>query len=189
MQRSLFTVTVASVALTLGGCGSKPDNAQAPVNGTAENIAVTDSAAPAGAPGQIFANTAAAGDAFEIATSNLALEKSQSSAIKKFAQAMVTAHTDSTAKLKVAAASASPALVPDPTLTAVQQEKLDALRAKSGAEFDRAYAAEQVAAHQATLDSLRSYAANPDVAPLGQFATGLVPVVTAHLNMAKAVKP
>jgi putative membrane protein len=57
----------------------------------------------------------------------------------------------------------------------------------SGADFDKAYAKAQVEAHQATLTALKDYAANGDSAPLQAFAKGLVPTVTAHLNMAKSL--
>jgi putative membrane protein len=60
---------------------------------------------------------------------------------------------------------------------------------KTGADFDTAYAADQVAAHQATLDALKSYSTSGDVPALKTFATGLIPTVTAHLNMAKGLKP
>ncbi|MEP7007177.1 MAG: DUF4142 domain-containing protein, partial [Sphingomonas bacterium] len=46
-----------------------------------------------------------------------------------------------------------------------------------------------VAAHQATLDALKSYSTGGDVPALKTFATGLIPTVTAHLNMAKSLKP
>ncbi len=102
---------------------------------------------------------------------------------------MVAAHMESTGKLKAAAATATPALTPDPTLSADQQAKLDNLRAASGAAFDTAYVTEQRAAHEATLAVLRDYSANGDAASLKGFAAEMVPVVTAHVNMAKSIKP
>jgi len=192
MKRLAFPVALAAGAFALASCGSKPDTTTAPADTTTENAAAGNMAAgeaPAAAlaPGQVFANTAAASDAFEIATSNLALQASQSAAIKRFAQQMITAHTESTNKLKAATASATPAITPDATLTSAQQAKLAELQAKRGAEFDAAYAAEQAAAHQMTLDALRSYAASPDVPQLGEFARAMVPTVAAHLNMAKTL--
>jgi putative membrane protein len=38
-----------------------------------------------------------------------------------------------------------------------------------------------------TLDKLKAYAAGGAQAPLKALATELIPVVTAHLNMAKAL--
>lgn len=102
---------------------------------------------------------------------------------------MIDAHTESTVKLKAAAGSASPAIVPNAALTSEQQATLDSLKAKSGADFDAAYIAAQVDGHQKTLDALKAYSATGDVPALKTFATTLVPIVTAHLNMAKGLKP
>ncbi len=191
MRYTTIAVLSAS-ALALAACGPKTETSTT-TNITSETSASTIDntalAAPVLSPGQTFANAAASSDAFEIAESQLALTTSKSAAIKSFAQKMIDAHTASTAKLKAAAASATPAITPDPILTAEQQQKLDALKAKTGADFDTGYAADQVAAHQATLDALKSYSATGDVPELKTFATGLVPTVTAHLNMAKGLKP
>ncbi|RVT39633.1 DUF4142 domain-containing protein [Sphingobium algorifonticola] len=100
---------------------------------------------------------------------------------------MIKAHTDSTAKLKTAAAGATPAITPDAQLSPAQQQTLNDLQAKSGAGFDTAYARAQVDAHQAALDALKAYSGSGEVASLKSFATGLVPTVTAHLNMAKGL--
>ena len=187
------TLIIASAAaLALAGCGSKTETTS--VDNTTVVTSETDTAnlavpAPVPlSPGQTFANAAASSDAFEIATSQLAQTASTSAAIKAFAGKMISAHTGSTEKLKTAAAGASPAITPDPTLTAEQQSTLDALKTKTGAEFDAAYKAAQVDGHQKTLDALKAYSASGDVPQLKTFATGLVPTVTAHLNMAKALK-
>lgn len=178
---------IAAAALTTAGCGKKDETVAADpqVVAGASDPAVMP-ATPA-SPGQAFADTAAASDIFEIETSKLAATKAGSAKVKSFAAQMIKAHTDSTAKLKTAAAAASPAITPAPALTPPQQAKLDELAAKSGADFDKAYGEAQVAAHQMTLDALKAYSASGDVASLKAFATELVPIVTAHLNMAKGL--
>lgn len=204
-MRHVAIAILGAAALGLSGCGHKADNDAAGTNATGDdgatgtvgsNVGTGNSSGMAGntaaAPatgGQGFANTAAASDAFEIATSQLAKTSAHSPAIKSFAAKIIEGHTASTASLKSAAASAKPAITPDPTLSADQQQRLDALKGKSGADFDKAYAAEQVTAHQATLDALRTYSASGDVPQLKAFAAKMVPTVTAHLNMAKGLKP
>lgn len=182
------TILASTALLALAGCGGGTDTTQ--VNATtttnASDATLAAPAAPSGA--QSFANAAAASDAFEIETSKLALSNGASPAVKAFAQKMIDAHTASTAKLKTAAGGAAPAITPVPVLDAEQQQKLDALKALNGAAFDQAYAAGQAAGHQKTLDLLKGYAATGDSAPLKAFATGLIPTVTAHLNMAKGLK-
>ncbi len=185
------TIAISALALSLASCGSR-DDAATPV--ATETVAsdmmpdmATSDAATAGT-GQTFANAAAASDAFEIATSKLAVDKASNAKVKTFAQQMIKAHTESTAKLKTATAAASPVITPVPEMTAMQQQTLDELKSKSGADFDTAYIKAQVDAHQMTLDKLKDYSANGDVPSLKSFATELVPVVTGHLNMAKGMQ-
>jgi putative membrane protein len=179
-------ITVSAAALALASCGKKAE----PV--APESPAAEASAGMAGAPanmtaGQSFANTAASSDAFEIETSKLAATQAGSAKVKTFAQNMIKAHTDSTAKLKTAAAAATPPVTPVPMMSTMQQQTLTELQGKSGADFDTAYAKAQVAAHQTTLDALKAYSTSGDVASLKSFATAMVPVVTGHLNMAKGL--
>lgn len=194
-----FTATIAISALTLSlaSCGSRNDAATTSANETVASDTMPDIAMsePAGmgsdsamaASGQAFADTAASIDAFEIATSKLAADKASGAKVKTFAQQMIKAHTDSTAKLKTAAAAASPAITPVPQMTAMQQQVLDDLKTKSGAAFDTAYMTAQANAHQMTLDKLKGYAANGDVPSLKAFASEMIPIVTGHLNMAKGM--
>ncbi|MCP3734746.1 DUF4142 domain-containing protein [Sphingomonas sp. RP10(2022)] len=191
-------VILSASTLALAACGPKTEttntsdttivtNDGAAFDAGNAGVAATNTTAPAAA-GQTFANTAAASDAFEIETSKLALEKSGSAAVKKYANQMIAAHTASTDKLKATAAALTPAITPDPALTAEQQATLDTLKTKTGADFDAAYIAAQQSGHQQTLDALKAYGATGDVPALKTFATGLVPTVAAHLNMAKALK-
>lgn len=188
MKRAAWIALSAS-ALGLAGCGDSDTASEAVPS--PEVAATATAPAPASeilAPaisGQQFANTAAASDKFEIETSRLAATKASSGDVKKFAQEMIAAHTESTAKLKAAAGSASPAITPAAELSPAQQQTVDNLAAKSGAEFDTAYAKVQVDGHQATLDTLKAYSASGDVPSLKAFATEAVPIVTGHLEMAQ----
>jgi len=184
-------IFVSGAVLTLGAC-AKHDNANEAANGTDVNVAADNgtNAAVALSPtsAQGFANTAAASDRFEIESSKLAEASASSAAVKKFATQMISAHTASTAKLKGTAEGLSPAVTPDDTLSAEQQATLDSLKELNGAAFDTAYAEAQVNAHRAALDALKNYAASGDNAQLKALASGMVPTVTAHLNLAKGLK-
>lgn len=186
MKNSLLLIA-SLAAVTVAGC--KKEEAAAP--DVAATTASMDTAGvapgPMANPDQEFANAAAASDAFEIQSSQLAQEKASAAKVKTFAAQMIKAHTDSTAKLKSAAAAATPAITPEPTLTAMQQQTLDMLKTKSGADFDSAYTKAQADAHQMTLTKLRAYSASGAVPSLKSFATEMVPAVTAHLNMAKGL--
>jgi putative membrane protein len=191
-HRVLLAVSVA--ALALSACKKEApattDTATAPATGVMPGAYPgTDGtlATATQSPAQVFANAAAASDAFEIETSKLAIAKAQSPDVKRFAEKMIDAHTQSTAKLKGVTDKLSPAITPDAGFSEAQQQKLDALKNLTGADFDKAYASAQVDGHQMTLDKLKDYAANGDSAPLQAFAKELIPTVTAHLNMAKSL--
>jgi putative membrane protein len=190
MKKRLL-IAVSGSVLALTACG-KNDRA-ADNSATADtNIAMDNGvAAPAAADpltAQGIANAAAASDRYEIETSKLAATAAGSAAVKSFAAKMITAHEGSTAKLKSTLAGMSPAVTPDDTLSAEQQASLDSLKTKTGADFDAAYKAAQVDAHQKALDALNNYAASGDNDTLKTFAKGLSPTVAAHLNMAKGLK-
>jgi putative membrane protein len=185
-------ILVSGGALALSACGKHDEtttNATFDTNVAIDNETVANMAAEAGPlTAQGFANAAAASDRFEVESSRLAASAAASAAVKSFADKMVSAHTASTAKLKSTASGLSPAVTPDDTLNPDQQAKLDSLRNLKGSDFDTAYAAAQVEAHQKALDALKSYAASGDKDALKQLAGGMVPTVTAHLNMAKGLK-
>jgi putative membrane protein len=138
--------------------------------------------------GQQFADTAAKSDAFEIASAKLAKEKAASADIKSFAKMMIEDHTASTAKVKKAAGEADPKITPDPTLTDSQNGMLDDLKKLAGSDFDKAYASQQVDAHQAALSLMRDYADHGEVASLKTAAGEIQPKVQEHLDKIKAIK-
>ena len=190
-MKSRLLILVSGSVLAIGACNK--NNEATTTNAADTNIAMDNgvavNAAEAGPlTAQGFANAAAASDRFEIESSKLAAANATSAAVKSFADKMISAHTASTAKLKSAAAGMSPTLTPYDTLSTDQQSTLDKLKALKGADFDKAYAAAQVDAHQKALDALNGYAASGDNPTLKTFASGLIPTVTAHLNMAKALK-
>jgi putative membrane protein len=195
---------LAGATLTVGACAKHNESNDMTANdvGVTDNGAMANGAmvdngamagnamAPATAPltAQGFANAAAASDHFEIETSKLAATQASSAKVKSFAKQMISAHTASTAKLKSIASGLSPAITPDDTLTPDQQATLDSLKGQNGAAFDSAYASAQVDGHQKTLDALKAYAASGDNGQLKVFASGMIPTVTAHLNLAKGLK-
>lgn len=195
--RSLRYVTPLALAAALAACGSRTDTTTTntadgttttTTTNTVEMAPVNDTMTMAATPtGQQFADKAAKSDAFEIAAAKLAQANGAAAAVKAFATKMIAAHTDSTAKIKKAAAAASPAITPDPTLTADQNAKLADLGKLKGADFDRAYIAGQVAAHDEALALMKDYAANGDTPSLKAAAGEITPVVQDHLVTVRAL--
>jgi putative membrane protein len=191
MMTSKILIGLSASVLALGACGQRNDTASnADINVATDDGAPDNgmAAAPLPTSAQGFANTAAASDRFEIESSKLAETAAQSAAVKDFAAKMITAHQDSTSKLKATGGALSSPVVPDDTLSAAQQQDLDSLKNSKGADFDATYAAAQVKAHEQALDALKGYAASGDTPALKDFANGLIPTVAEHLNMAKQLK-
>lgn len=186
-MKPTLLIAASLAVVSLAACKKEAPPAPDVATTAAVDPAAQEASSQIASPRQTFANVVAASDAFEVEASKLAATNGASAKIKAFADQMVKAHTDSTAKLKVAAAAASPAITPVATVSAEQQATLDDLKSKTGSAFDSAYAAAQVSAHQSALAGLKDYAAKGDVAPLKDFAAKLAPTVTAHLNMAKAL--
>ena len=195
MTRSITFAAGAALALALAACDRpaevNADNATG--NATAENIDMgnnlvgNETAAVVAMAAADFASTIAASDMFEIESGKLAAEKGTSAEIKDFGTMLQADHKKSTDELKAAGAKAEPAITPAPTLTGEQQANLDKLKAASGAEFDRMFAEQQVAAHQKALDALRAYSAGGDAQPLREFATKAATVVEGHLEKARGL--
>lgn len=191
--RLLATTTSIAALLVLGACSKAGNDDAAPA---ASDSAMADDAtamstspamaAPMATPSdaQSFTDAMAASDMFEIESSKLAATMSQNAAVKKFAQMMIADHTKSSAELKSLAAKASPAVTVVPAMTDAQRGDLDHLKAAT-ADFDKLYAAKQVAAHQQALSMLRGYAAIGDDAAMKAFASKTATVVSGHLDQAR----
>jgi putative membrane protein len=200
MKKFVALSTAAALSMALAACGSK-DNAanDATDNMLAANEAnamdngammANDMNAAATAPmtAQAFADAASASDAYEIAASKLAETKAGSADVKTFAAQMVKDHTKSTADLKAAAAKAEGNPIPASVMTSEQQANMTKLQGLTGADFDKEYVSQQVAAHENALAALQGYAAGGDSAPLKDFAGKTATVVEGHLDMAKKLQ-
>lgn len=187
MTRSTTFAAGAALALIITAC-EKPadvaaDNALENLD-TGSNLAEANAAAVTALPAAEFANAVAAIDMFEIESGKLAAAKGTSEAVKGIGAALQTDHKKSSDDLKAAAAKADPAITPAPALTAEQQANLDKLKAASGAEFDRLFGEQQVAAHEKALGVLQAYSAGGDAPALREFATKAATVVQGHLDKA-----
>ena len=132
---------------------------------------------------QEFVDRAAKSDAFEIQAAQLAAKNASSSEVKAFAQDMIKAHTDSTAKIKAAAATAK--ITPNADLTPDQTEDLADLGKLTGVQFDEEYMDGQVDAHENALALMRSYATGGGDAGLKATAGEIASVVEHHLTKAR----
>lgn len=140
-------------------------------------------------PTATFVQAAVVSNLFEVESSKLALESSQSAPVKTFAQHIVDDHSAAGVKLIEAANEAKLPLPPPPfKLDAEHQAMLGELRAKQGADFDRTYIDMQQKAHVDAVELFKGYAATGDNAALKTAAAELLPKLQQHLDQVSKLK-
>lgn len=133
-----------------------------------------------------FVTEAAKGDMFEIASSKLALERSDE-ATKTFAQQMIDDHTKTSSELKALVADHNIDVKLPTEMTAVEQKMLTKLHGLQGSDFTKRYQADQVEAHKNAVDLFKRYANGGDQADVKAWAASTLPTLQHHLDMAKAL--
>lgn len=129
-----------------------------------------------------FVDNAAEGGITEIEAGKLALQKSSSADVKTFAQHMVTEHTKANQELATLAKKLDIEVPDDAALTDKAKKAILEMRDES---FDEAYANNQVAAHEKTVELFKKESMSSDDAELKAFATKTLPTLEAHLKAAK----
>lgn len=140
---------------------------------------VTMAAAPP-TPAEFVAKASESGMA-EIEMGKLAAKKGSSDAVRQYGQRMVTDHTKASAELGKLATPKG--MKPATTVNAMHAKAIKDLGAKSGADFDAAYAQQMVVDHQEAVALFTAASALPD-RELAGFATRTLPVLQAHNDSA-----
>jgi putative membrane protein len=126
----------------------------------------------------------------EIQQSRLALEQTQDEQVREFAQLMVTEHTQLQQEMEQLLQQKG--LVPEDNpfstaLTRNTEGRIEGLRSFAGADFDREYMLQQIAAHGMMLQTLESTliptARDSELRQL--LDTRLRPTIERHLELAK----
>ncbi|MGA3065232.1 MAG: DUF4142 domain-containing protein [Tepidisphaeraceae bacterium] len=132
-----------------------------------------------------FMNNAALGGMFEIQESRVAVEKTATDAIKKFANQMIDDHTSINEKL---AKVAGDKMVTIPTvLDSDQQKQVDDLGQLSGADFDKQYVKDQVDAHKDAVKLFQKEIDDGQDVDVKALATRTLPTLQHHLEMAETL--
>ena len=122
----------------------------------------------------------------EVETGRVALEKSQSAEVKKFAQMMVDDHSKGLAEVKQLA-SAKGAEMPD-GVDMKHKAVMAEFKALKGDTFDRQYMKQAgVGDHEATLKLLKKTQAEASDADLKALAGKMIPIVQEHLKHAQGM--
>ncbi len=187
-----FSLVFAGVAGGLAGCSqTTTEKAAEAASAAASDISSDVSSLAASVKtnaAQDFVTKAATANMFEIETSQAALKTSKNKAVLAFAKLMVKDHTAAGKKLEAVLASDTGITAPA-ALNDDQQKKLDDLTAKTGTDFDKAYADIQKDAHNDAVDLFDDYAKNGKDAALQSFASETLPTLQKHKEHAAGLNP
>jgi putative membrane protein len=146
-----------------------------------------------------FRHKAMASDAFEIASSKLALKNSDSTRVKGFARLMIHDHTLTTEHLLpgsgMTKADVDKKITPGSggkfaSNDLVDQDHVDALNKLAGAkgkDFDSDYAGGQVSGHKDAVSMFEDYSKNGDDKSLKSWAGTTLPKLKMHLSRAETL--
>lgn len=145
-------------------------------------IVMSTSASAANVSTQDFVHNASIAGEFEIESSQLALDKSQNTEVKKFARQMVDDHTKASEKMKEAIASSQEKPTPATALDSKHEKLLDTLKSASNDNFDKEYIRIQTDAHKEAVNLFESYSKNGKDSSLKDFATQTLPTLKGHMQ-------
>lgn len=135
---------------------------------------------------QEFMEEAAYGGLMEVELGKYAQQNAQSSRVKNFAAMMVKDHSKANDELKALAAKKNITL-PN-ALDDKHMEKMNDLKEKRGAEFDKEYMQEMVDDHDKDVDKFKRQAENGNDADIKAFAAKTLPVLLTHQDSAKNIR-
>lgn len=130
-----------------------------------------------------FVDEASAKGLAEIETGKMALRKGTSQEVKDFAQKMINDHTAANRELAAIAKGKDLDVADDAEL--MNQAKAFILKQRDGESFDRAYANNQVVAHEQTIELFREANADLRDPELKAFVQKTLPKLEMHLRMAQ----
>lgn len=197
MKHAILLGAAAAAALSLAACNRQEAATNEANPGASEPVNAAQDAVGA-AVGQVSASTlganttggyvasAAMGDMYEIQAGNMAATKAQNADVKAFAKMLVTDHTAATNEMKPLVAKAGQTAPAE--LDQRRKGMLDNLTSANGADFDKAYIAQQVAAHEEAVTLHEGFAGSGDNADLKAHAAKVLPKIKAHLDKARELQ-
>lgn len=148
---------------------------------------------------QDFRHQAMASDAFEIASSKIALGQSDNSKVKAFAHLMIEDHTKTTAHLLTGSgmsnADVDARIAPgadgkhkaNDLIDQSHADMLDKLGREKGKDFDSDYMSDQVSGHKDAVSLFDDYAHHGDLKSLRHWARKTLPTLKMHLSKAQGI--
>jgi putative membrane protein len=172
----------AAAILPIAAC-TQAQHAETVVQSTAEaqttpTLSTTDT---------IFINTAGSAGTDEVTEGQFAQTKAASPAVRRFATRMVSDHTAIDRDLMTL--SQSKGITPTTAPDAAHADMVQHLRTLRGRAFDRAYMTGEVADHESAVTLFQNEAQNGTDPAIKAFAAKELPVLQAHLGMARRLAP
>jgi putative membrane protein len=132
-----------------------------------------------------FVTRASIGNLFAIAESQRAISRTDDPEVKAFAEQLVEDHHKAEAALEPAADGSGAAVAT--ALDGDHQARVTTLQSKSGADFDKAYVADQGEIHSNTLTLYADYMLLGDSTKLKALAVKMIPITEAQLKKTQAL--
>lgn len=185
----LVAALVAGSAMT--ACAGADDGADTDTAAVEDTQPAAEQGRPAVNDAEIAAIVVAA-NGIDVRYGEIARERASDERVKQFAETMITDHTavNQSAGELVARLGVTPQENDvSRSLEASAADTRTSLMAKSGAEFDRAYIANEVSYHRAVLDALDNLLIpNATNAELKSTLEGVRPAFQAHLQHAESLQ-
>jgi len=176
MRRIFWAAAVTPLLLI--GCAQTQQAADTTVAAAKAQVNPTLSTSDA-----TFMTMGARGGIAEVQMAQLALEKSRTPAVRRFAEMMIAHHGQSNQAMMALAQQKQ--ISPPTTMGAEHQATYDQLAGLRGRAFDRAYAQAMVADHQEDLEAYQTEARDGTDPDVKAFAARNVPLLQDHLRMAQ----
>lgn len=178
MKKHILLAAAASLALMPAAFaqGQPAGDRSGQMSQGAQQIAPAD---------QTFVNKAAVSNMFEVDTSELAVDKAESSDVKEFARHMIRDHGKAGKELETLAKNLG-AEVPE-ELDAKHSAALEKLEQLDGAAFDQAYIQAQREAHREAVNLFSSYSRSGSNDELQAWAQKTLPVLQEHAREVQQV--
>ncbi|MCE7042858.1 DUF4142 domain-containing protein [Dyadobacter sp. CY312] len=176
MKKLNLIICVAWVLFVTSSCMKDNDN------DIPDAVSATD---------RTFILNAADGGMFEVKAGELAVTKGDTAryvihasptSVRTYGQMMITDHTKANEELKTLADRKQVAI--PATLSAAKQQKIDSLSSASGAAFNTMYTKMMVVSHQETIALFEAESSIGDDNEIKSFASGKLPTLKHHLDMA-----
>lgn len=183
MKKSILYLLMSAVMLIWVSCGTKDGREDSTEVAEEQNEEVIEgNKAEEDAE---FAVEAADGGMLEVELGTLAITKAASPEVKQFAQKIVDEHTKANNELKALAQKKNITL--PTTLGNEHQRKLEKLREKTGAEFDKEYMDLMVKDHKEDVKEFEEQAEDGNDPEIKEWASSKLPTLRNHLEEAERV--